>query len=271
MNLYDETKYIMNKYNVHPNKSLGQNFLVDEETLDIIAEEVNKTDTIIEIGPGIGTLTEKLLKKAKKVIVIELDTKMAEIIKDRFKLYDNIEIINEDVLKVDINKLADNAKIVANLPYYITTSIITKLLKCNIKDITVLIQKEVAQRICAIPGSKNAGSITYLVNYYADAKIIKNVSKACFVPSPKVESAVVKMKKLDEPRVNVKKEEVFFEIVKSNFSKRRKTIINSLSEIIEKERLKQILKEMKIDENVRGETLTLEQYAIIANKLLEKN
>lgn len=271
MNLYDETKYIMNKYNVHPNKSLGQNFLVDEETLDIIAEEVNKNDTIIEIGPGIGTLTEKLLKKAKKVIVIELDTKMAEIIKDRFKLYDNIEIINEDVLKVDINKLADNAKIVANLPYYITTSIITKLLECNIEDITVLIQKEVAQRICAIPGSKNAGSITYLVNYYADAKIIKNVSKTCFVPSPKVESAVVKMKKLDKPRVNVKNEEVFFEIVRSNFSKRRKTIINSLSEIIEKERLKQILKEMKIDENVRGETLTLEQYAIIANKLEEKN
>ena len=267
MNLYDETKILMQKYDVKPNKKLGQNFLIDEETLDVITQDITKDDVIIEIGPGLGTLTKKLLEKAKKVYAIELDLKMVEILKDRFKLYKNIEIINEDILKLDINQIAPKAKIVANLPYYITTSIITKILKANIKDITILIQKEVADRICALPSEKEAGAITYFVYYYADSKIIKNVSSECFIPSPKVESSVVRITKLEKPRVKVKNEELFFKLIKENFTKRRKNILNSLSNVIEKEKLKSILEELNIDEKTRGENFTIEQFAKITNKI----
>ncbi len=149
MNIYQETKYIMEKYNVIPNRNLGQNFLFNEDALSKIAEGAYENDTILEIGPGLGTLTAILLEKAKKVICIELDQNMCRILKERFIAYNNIEIINEDILKLDINEIAPNAKVIANLPYYITTPIISHLLKNNIKDITVLIQKEVAERICA--------------------------------------------------------------------------------------------------------------------------
>lgn len=267
MNMLEETKYIMNKYNVHPNKKLGQNFLFDEESLEKIAEDVSKKDTVIEIGPGLGTLTAILAKKAEKVIAIELDPNMIDILKYRFSLYDNVEIIKEDILNVDIEKLAPNAKVVANLPYYITTSIITKLLKARIKDITILIQKEVAERICAMPGTKKAGAITYLVNYYAEPKLIQNVSRECFVPSPEVESSIVNLRLRENKKVEVENEELLFEVIRENFNKRRKTIINSLNGIIDKEKLKNILEELNINENVRGETLTLEDYAKIVNKL----
>lgn len=267
MNVFEETKYIMNKYNVHPNKKLGQNFLFDEEALNLIASGVNEQDTIIEIGPGLGTLTAILAEKAKKVIAVELDDKMMAILNERFKLYNNVEIIHKDILNVDIDKIAPKAKVVANLPYYITTSIITKLLKTNIKDITVLIQKEVAERICAIPGSKKAGAITYFVNYYANAEIVGNVSKEAFIPNPEVESSIVKLKIRENKLVEVKNEDMFFEIIRANFNQRRKTLINSLSTVVDKERLKEILRDLNINENVRGETLTLEQYAQLANKL----
>lgn len=267
MNVFEETKYIMNKYNVHPNKKLGQNFLFDEEALNLIASGVNEQDTIIEIGPGLGTLTAILAEKAEKVIAVELDDKMIAILNERFKLYNNVEIIHEDILNVDIDKIAPKAKVVANLPYYITTSIITKLLKTNIKDITVLIQKEVAERICAIPGSKKAGAITYFVNYYANAEIVGNVSKEAFIPNPEVESSIVKLKIRENKLVEVKNETMFFEIIRANFNQRRKTLINSLSTVVDKERLKEILRDLNINENVRGETLTLKQYAQIANKL----
>lgn len=267
MNVFEETKYIMNKYNVHPNKKLGQNFLFDEEALNLIASGVNEQDTIIEIGPGLGTLTAILAEKAEKVIAVELDDKMIAILNERFKLYNNVEIIHEDILNVDIDKIAPKAKVVANLPYYITTSIITKLLKTNIKDITVLIQKEVAERICAIPGSKKAGAITYFVNYYANAEIVGNVSKEAFIPNPEVESSIVKLKIRENKLVEVKNEDMFFEIIRANFNQRRKTLINSLSTVVDKERLKEILRDLNINENVRGETLTLKQYAQIANKL----
>lgn len=267
MNVFEETKYIMNKYNVHPNKKLGQNFLFDEEALNLIASGVNEQDTIIEIGPGLGTLTAILAEKAEKVIAVELDDKMIAILNERFKLYNNVEIIHEDILNVDIDKIAPKAKVVANLPYYITTSIITKLLKTNIKDITVLIQKEVAERICAIPGSKKAGAITYFVNYYANAEIVGNVSKEAFIPNPEVESSIVNLKIRENKLVEVKNEDMFFEIIRANFNQRRKTLINSLSTVVDKERLKEILRDLNINENVRGETLTLEQYAQLANKL----
>ncbi len=267
MSIYEETKYIMNKYNVHPNKRLGQNFLFDEISLYKIAENVNKEDTIIEIGPGLGTLTAILAEKANNVIAIELDSKMVEILNERFKLYKNVEILNEDILKIDINKIAPNAKVVANLPYYITTSIITNLLKTNIRDITILIQKEVAERICAIPGTKNAGSITYFVNYYAEAEVLANVAKESFIPIPEVESSIVRLKIRNKKLVDVKNEKLFFEIIKTNFNQRRKTILNSLSGIIGKEKLKNILKELNIEDSIRGESLTLEQYAEISNRL----
>ncbi len=267
MNVYQETKYIMDKYNVLPNKNLGQNFLFDEDALNKITEGAESEDTIVEIGPGLGTLTAILLEKAKKVIAIELDPKMCKILKERFMLYNNIEIINDDVLKIDINKIAPNAKVIANLPYYITTPIISYLLKNDIKDITVLIQKEVAERICAKPGEKQAGAITYLVAYYADSKIIGDVSKTSFIPNPKVESSIVKLTKLDKPRVQVKDEAFLFDLIKTNFTKRRKTILNSLGAIIEKEKLETILKELNISTSIRGESLTLEQYAEITNRV----
>ena len=267
MNTYEETKYIMNKYNVHPNKRLGQNFLFDETSLKKIAENVQENDTIIEIGPGLGTLTAILGQKAKKVIAVELDKNMVQILNDRFKLYENIEILNEDILNVDLDKMAPKAKVIANLPYYITTPIIIKLLKTNIKEITILIQQEVAQRICAKTGEKKAGAITYFVDYYAEAQIIANVPKEVFVPAPEVESSIVKMKVREEKKVKVKDEKLLFEIIRTNFNGRRKTLLNSLCNIIEKEKLKSILEELNIDSNVRGENLTLEQYAKIVNKI----
>ncbi len=271
MNIFEETKYIMNKYDVHPNKRLGQNFLFDEQSLQTIAQDVTKEDTVIEIGPGLGTLTAILAEKANKVIAVELDAKMVKILEERFKLYNNVQIIQDDILHVNIDKIAPKAKVVANLPYYITTSIITKLLNTNIKDITILIQKEVAERICAEPGTKKAGAITYYVKYYADSKIIANVPKECFIPSPEVESAVVKITKKDEKAVKVNNEKLFFDIIKTNFTQRRKTILNSLSSIIDKEVLKNILKECKIEENTRGENLSLEQFAEITNLFDKSN
>ena len=269
MNIFEETKYIMNKYDVHPNKRLGQNFLFDEQSLQTIAQDVTEEDTVIEIGPGLGTLTAILAEKANKVIAIELDGNMVNILKKRFKLYNNVQIIQDDILNVDIDKIAPKAKVVANLPYYITTSIITKLIKTNIKEITILIQKEVAERICAEPGTKRAGAITYFVKYFADSKIIANVPKEYFIPAPEVESSIVKIVKRDKKAAKVNNENLFFEIIKINFTQRRKTILNSLSSIIDKEVLKNILKECKIEENVRGENLSIEQFAMIANKYEE--
>ena len=271
MNILEETKYIMNKYDVHPNKRLGQNFLFDEQSLQTIASDVTKEDTVIEIGPGLGTLTAILAEKANKVIAVELDAKMVKILEERFKLYNNVQIIQDDILHVDIDKIAPKAKVVANLPYYITTSIITKLLNTNIKDITILIQKEVAERICAEPGTKKAGAITYYVKYYADSKIIANVPKEYFIPSPEVESSIVKITKKDEKAVKVNNEKLFFDIIKTNFTQRRKTILNSLSSIIDKEVLKNILKECKIEESERGENLSLEQFAEITNLFDKSN
>ena len=234
MKILEETKFIMNKYKVKANKNLGQNFLIDDQAIkDIIdGASIKSEDLVIEIGPGLGNLTTYLLEKAKKVICIELDKKMIRILNDRFIAYNNIELINADVLKLDLNEIIGqekqnnnikNVKIVANLPYYITTQIVTSLLDAKVGDITILIQKEVADRICAKPGDKDAGAITYLVNYYADCEFKGIVSKECFIPSPKVESAVVNIKRLDKPRVKVNDEKLFFEIIKANFSDEEKS------------------------------------------------
>ena len=267
MDIYEETKLIMKQYNIHPNKNLGQNFIVDENALEKITSEINNEDIVIEIGPGIGSLTALIAEKAKKVYAIELDKNMVNILQKRFMLYDNIEIINKDVLNIDLDELAPNAKIVANLPYYITTPIITHVLKSKIESITVLIQKEVAERICAKTGTKKAGAITYFIEYYAKASIIANVPKESFIPQPKVESSIVKIEKMDNNNYNVKDEQLLFDIIKTNFSQRRKTLVNALSNSISKDIIVEILNKLNIDINIRGENLTLEQYIQIVNML----
>ena len=269
MNLYQETKFILEKNDIRPNKKLGQNFLIDEDALDVISSNVNQADVVLEIGPGIGSLTNLLLEKAKQVICVELDPKMCKILNERFFLYKNFTLIQNDILKVDLAPFIEmhgpHRKVVANLPYYITTSIITELLKAKISDITILIQKEVADRICCKPGEKEAGAITYLVYYYADAEVLTKVPKESFIPNPEVESEVVHLRRLEKPRVEVKNEELFFQVIKENFSKRRKTITNSITNTIPKDKLEKILNEIGIDSRVRGEDLTIEEFAKIVN------
>ena len=277
MNLEQETKYILNKYNAHANKGYGQNFLIDQNVVDGIIENagVCKDDLIIEIGPGLGNLTSPLLENAGKVICIELDPKMVSILKDRFSLYENFELINEDVLKVDLNKLIEEnnkfktAKVVANLPYYITTPIIMKLLedKLNLESITVMVQKEVAERLADKPGGKEVGAITYSINYYTNPEIIIDVPRDSFIPAPNVDSAVIKLDVLQEPKVNVLNEELFFKVIKFSFLQKRKTLINSLSNsgLIPKDFLEEMLNELGIDLRIRAEQLSLENFRDIAD------
>ena len=283
MNIYEETKFIMKKYGINANKSLGQNFLIDDEVVSKIVERANITneDLVIEIGPGLGTLTNELLKKAKKVIVVELDERMIKILKDRFSLYDNIEIINQDILKVNLNDIISkekkeigikNAKVVANLPYYITTPIIMKLLegKSDIETITVMIQKEVADRLCETPGGKLSGAITYSIYYYAEAEKVLKVPNTSFIPAPEVDSEVIKLKIRKEPPIKVKDEEKLFKIIKYAFMQRRKTLINALSQcdiFKNKEEIKNILERLEISEKIRGEALTMQDVANIANNM----
>lgn len=279
MNLSQETKYLMNKYNITANKSYGQNFLIDENVVSGIVEkaEVSKKDLVIEIGPGLGTLTSFLLESAGKVICIELDTNMLKILNDRFNLYNNFELINDDVLKVNLQELIsknskfENIKVVANLPYYITTPIIMKLLeeKLNLTSITVMVQKEVAERLTEKPGGKNTGSITYSINYYTEPETVLEVPKDCFIPSPKVDSSVIKLNVLKEPKIKVLDEGLFFKVVKYAFLQKRKTLINSLSNsgILNKNEIESILNELNLDLRVRAEQLTLEQFGEISDKL----
>ena len=281
--IIEETRFIMNKYNIKANKSLGQNFLINDEAINKIVESSNveSEDLIIEIGPGLGTLTNELLKKAGKVICIELDSKMVNILKDRFKLFNNFEIINQDVLKVDLNELIQKeietkkikkAKIVANLPYYITTPIIMKLLeeKLNLESITVMIQKEVADRLIAVPGSKNTGAITYSVYYYAEAEAIMEVPKESFIPAPEVTSKVIKLNIRKAPPVEIENKKLMFKIIKNAFMQRRKTLLNSLtnSKIFkDKEYGIKVLENIGLDSNIRAENLKIEDYANLAKSI----
>ena len=283
-NILEDTQFIMKKYKIRANKSLGQNFLINQNIVDKIVESsnVSKEDLVIEIGPGLGTLTKELLEKAGKVICIELDKKMIKILLDRFSLYDNFEIIHEDILKVRLNKIIieekekngfKTAKIVANLPYYITTPIIMKLLedRLDLESITVMVQKEVADRLIAIPGEKETGAITYSVYYYATSEGILEVPNDSFIPEPEVNSKVIKLTIRKEPPVEVKSRGVMFKIIKSAFMQRRKTLLNALTNtkvFMSKEEGLRILKELHLDENVRAEKLTLEDFAEITNKIL---
>lgn len=281
--IYEETKFIMKKYGITANKKLGQNFLIDENVINTIVQtsDITKEDLIIEIGPGLGTLTSKLLEKAGKVICIELDERMIKILKDRFFIYENFEVINQDVLKVDLHQLIrenkeneniKKVKIVANLPYYITTPIIMKLLeeKLDIETITVMIQKEVADRLSEIPGGKKTGAITYTVYYYADVEEVLTVPNTSFIPEPEVQSEVIKLKLRKEPVINIKNEKKFFELVKIAFMQRRKTLVNAIGNSTlntNKEQVEKILQDLQIDTKARGETLTIEQFAKISEKI----
>lgn len=275
MNLEQETKFIMKKYNITANKKYGQNFLIDENIVkEIVSKaELNKNDLVIEIGPGLGTLTKYLLESSGKVICVELDSNVLKILNDRFSLYNNFELINNDILKVDLKKLIEensefsSVKVVANLPYYITTPIIMKLLEehLDLTSITVMVQKEVALRLTETPGGKETGAITYSINYYTNPSLILNVSKECFIPSPKVDSAVIKLDVLKKPKVNVENEELFFKIIKTAFLQKRKTLINSLSNngIADKSFLEKMLTKLNINPRIRAEKLTLEDFAKI--------
>lgn len=282
-NIYEQTKYIMKKYGITANKKLGQNFLINETVINTIANasKITKEDLVIEIGPGLGTLTQILLEKAGKVICIELDNRMIDILNDRFFMYENFKIINEDVLKVDLKELIKKekqneqikkVKIVANLPYYITTPIIMKLLeeKLDIESITVMIQKEVADRLTAVPGDKKSGAITYTVYYYAQAEEILTVSNSSFIPEPEVESEVIKLNLRKDPVIKVDNEKKLFKLIKISFMQRRKTLINAIgnSELgLSKEKIEQVLQELNIDTRIRGEALTIEQFAKIAERI----
>ncbi len=279
-NAYKETKFLMDKYNILANKSLGQNFLIDDDVVNKIVETANisEDDLIIEIGPGLGTLTSRMLEKAGKVIAIELDRKMVAILQERFALYKNFELINEDVLKVDLKSLIQknkkNTKIVANLPYYITTPIIMKLIedRLDVESITVMVQKEVAKRLTAEPGTNLSGAITYTVNYYCIPEEIMVVPNSSFIPAPEVESEVIKLLIRKEPPVKVENLENFFKLIKVSFMQRRKTLINGVtnSNFIEKDTFKQILSKLGIDEKIRGENLSLEDFAKISNECIKK-
>ena len=285
MSVLEETKYLMKKYKIKANKSLGQNFLIDDTVIEDLVEgaSIGKDDLVIEIGPGLGSMTALLVEKAKKVICIELDKKMIKILNDRFIADDNIELINEDVLKLDLNKLIKqekeqneikDVKIVANLPYYITTPIIMKLLEENldIASITVMIQKEVADRLIEIPSGKNTGAITYTVYYYCECEKIREVENTCFVPMPEVTSEVINLKLRKEPAVKVENKKVFFNIIKSAFMQRRKTLLNALVNtgvFKSKEEGAEILRKLNLREDIRVEKLTIEDFARICNYFCE--
>lgn len=278
-----KTKEIVGKYGFKFSKSLGQNFLIDQNILDKIIDGANITeaDCVIEVGPGIGSLTQYIAEKAKSVVAIEIDKTLIPILNDTLKDYSNVEIVNEDVLKIDLHKLigekfeGKTVKVIANLPYYVTTPIIMKFLeeKVPVDSLTIMIQKEVADRMQAKPGTKDYGSLSIAVQYYSNPNILLRVPPSVFIPQPKVESTVIKLDILTEPKVFVQNEGLFFALVKDAFGKRRKTILNALSTgdlKLNKDLLKEVLALSNIEENRRGETLTIEEYALLSNNLAKK-
>ncbi len=278
-NVYRDTMQLLKKYHIHANKKLGQNFLIEDTIVEktVEAADITKEDLVIEIGPGLGTLTKELLEKAKKVIAIELDEKMIPILQERFFLYQNLELIHQDILTVPLKKYIEReenireVKVVANLPYYITTPIIMKLLedRLPVKTITVMVQKEVAKRLTAKTGDKLCGAITYAIEYYCETKEVVEVPRQSFMPAPEVDSEVIQLILRDKQKVQVKDEKFLFSLIKASFMQRRKTLLNGIgnSGLIEKNKLKEIIQKMNLPETVRGENLTLEQFIEIANKV----
>lgn len=271
------TRELVEKYQFRFTKSLGQNFLVDQNIVrDIVkGAGVTKEDYVIEIGPGVGTLTRELLKEAASVTAIELDDKLLPILKEELKDYENFHLIHGDATKVQLDAVYPGKviKLVANLPYYVTTPIITKILndKVAFSSLTIMIQKEVAERMDAVPGTKDYGSLSVLVQYYCDTKIVRNVPPESFMPRPKVDSTVIRLTKLEKPRAYVKDEELFFKIVRMVFTMRRKTLSNNLKSMgYTREFIEEVLEAAGIDLKARGETLSVEKFAELSNVIKER-
>lgn len=274
---------VIQKYEFAFQKKFGQNFLIDTRVLDKIirAAGVTKEDMVLEIGPGIGTMTQCLAEAAGRVVAVEIDSNLIPILKDTLKDYDNITVINEDILKVDIKKLAEEynggrpIKVVANLPYYITTPIIMGLFESEvpIDNITVMVQKEVADRMQTGPGSKDYGALSLAVQYYAEPYIVANVPPNCFIPRPNVGSAVIRLTRHQKPPVEVKDSGLMFRLIRASFNQRRKTLQNGLNNSSElhysKEQIARAIESLGVPATVRGEALTLEQFARLANYFTE--
>ena len=275
---------VLQKYNFVFQKKFGQNFLIDTHVLDkiIAAAEITKDDFVLEIGPGIGTMTQYLACAARKVVAVEIDKALIPILEDTLSDYDNARVINNDVLKVDIAKLAEEEnggkpiKVVANLPYYITTPIIMGLFENHvpIKSITVMVQKEVADRMQVGPGTKDYGALSLAVQYYAKPYIVANVPPNCFMPRPKVGSAVIRLERYEEPPVKVKDEKLMFRIIRASFNQRRKTLQNGIANSGElsftKEQIAKALESLGISANIRGESLSLAEFAALSDILTDK-
>jgi 16S rRNA (adenine1518-N6/adenine1519-N6)-dimethyltransferase len=270
---------VLQKYNFNFQKKFGQNFLINTGILEDIIEaaEITKDDFVLEIGPGIGTMTQYLCESAREVIAVEIDKNLIPILEDTLSAYDNVEVLNEDILKVDIKTLAEerNAgkpiKVVANLPYYITTPIIMGLFESHvpIDSITIMVQKEVADRMQEGPGSKEYGALSLAVQYYAHPEIVVNVPPSCFMPQPRVGSAVIRLTRHPQPPVDVENEALMFQIIRASFNQRRKTLANGLNNFpglnLSKEAIQQCIEELGVPVTVRGEALSLEQFARLSN------
>ena len=275
---------IIQKYGFNFQKKFGQNFLIDTHVLDKIIDEsgITKDDCVLEIGPGIGTMTQYLCENAREVIAVEIDKALIPILEDTLSEYDNVTVINDDILKVDVQKIVDEKnggkpiKVVANLPYYITTPIIMGLFESHLplKSITIMVQKEVADRMQVGPGTKDYGALSLAVQYYAEPYIVANVPPNCFMPRPNVGSAVIRLTKYEEPPVFVENEEFMFSLIRATFNQRRKTLVNAIGNApnlnISKEMVAEVLSEMGESATVRGETFTLEKFADFTNKISKK-
>ena len=275
---------VLQKYDFVFQKKFGQNFLIDSHVLDKIvsAAGITKDDFVLEIGPGIGTMTQYLAASARKVFAVEIDKALIPILEDTLKEFDNVQVINQDILKVDIKKLAEEhndgkpIKVVANLPYYITTPIIMGLFESQvpIDSITVMVQKEVADRMKVGPGTKDYGALSLAVQYYAEPYIVANVPPNCFMPRPKVGSAVIRLTRHEKPPVEVADEKLMFRLIRASFNQRRKTLANGLNNSPElsysKEEIQQTIEKCGFKAGIRGEALTLEDFAKLANSFSEK-
>ena len=275
---------VLQKYDFVFQKKFGQNFLIDSHVLDKIvsAAGITKDDFVLEIGPGIGTMTQYLAASARKVFAVEIDKALIPILEDTLKEFDNVQVINQDILKVDIKKLAEEhndgkpIKVVANLPYYITTPIIMGLFESQvpIDSITVMVQKEVADRMKVGPGTKDYGALSLAVQYYAEPDIVANVPPNCFMPRPKVGSAVIRLTRHEKPPVEVADEKLMFRLIRASFNQRRKTLANGLNNSPElsysKEEIQQTIEKCGFKAGIRGEALTLEDFAKLANAFSEK-
>ncbi|MEH6890969.1 16S rRNA (adenine(1518)-N(6)/adenine(1519)-N(6))-dimethyltransferase RsmA [Bacillus sp. JJ864] len=279
----NRTKDIVEKYGFSFKKSLGQNFLIDTNVLNRIVDyaEIGPESGAIEIGPGIGALTEQLAKRAKKVVAFEIDQRLLPILEETLAPYNNVTVINKDILKADVNTVfqeqfeeGQDVMVVANLPYYVTTPILFKLLEeqLPVRGFVVMMQKEVADRLAARPGTKDYGSLSIAIQYYTEPETVMTVPRTVFVPQPNVDSAVIRLLRRQKPLVEVKDEAFFFEVVRASFAQRRKTLMNNLSNNLngfpkDKILLERILAEVEIDPKRRGETLSIEEFAKLSNAL----